>query len=296
MLPAAVLALALAQAAPADLVARGAAELKAGRTEEAERHLAEALRLDPKSVDAYYYLGVLQFLADRLPEALKNLSRAVDLAPARARSWKALGAVHAALGDFKLAEAPFRRACELDPREEAACYYLGRNLYAQNRFEPALEAFRKALAYDAPKNHWMPHRGLGLALEALGRDAEAEAHLREAIRLGPGRWHAEDDPRVDYGVFLFRQGRTREALAPLEAALKDFADSARHRFELGRVLAQLDQLEAAVTHLERAVAVDPRHWAAHLLLGKTYLRLGKVEQAEPHLRIGAKGAAEQEAK
>jgi Flp pilus assembly protein TadD len=273
---------------------RGIADLKAGRFEQAEQALSRAVEQQPDSADAHHHLGVLYLQTGRFDRAAASLARAVKLAPERARSWKALGAAYAAKGDFPAAEGPFRRACELDPAEEAACYYLGRNLYAQNRFSPAVEVFQTALKHEAPANAWRSHRGLALAFEALGQAQDAEQHFLKAIRLSRGRARAEEDPRVDHGVFLMRQGRTVDALPPLEAAVKSHPSSPRARFELGRALAQFGRLDAAVIHLREAVEQDARHWAAHLLLGRTLLRLGRAAEAQPHLAVGSKGASEQE--
>ena len=100
-----------------------------------------------------------------------------------------------------------------------------------------------------------------------------------------------EDPGIDYGVFLFRQGQAEDAVAPLEAALKRHPDAARAYLELGCIELALDRLPEAATHLERALALDRRTCArAHLLLGKVYQRQGKIQAAEEHLRLGAQTA------
>jgi uncharacterized protein HemY len=71
----------------------------------------------------------------------------------------------------------------------------------------------------------------------------------------------------------------------LEAALGEHPDSAAANFELGRVLHYLNELEAAATHLLRAVELGYGA-PAHLLLGKTYLRIGKTQEAHKHLQAG----------
>lgn len=157
-----------------------------------------------------------------------------------------------------------------------------------NRFQPAVEILRGALAAD--RDNPQIHRLLGLSLEALGEIPEAGAALQSAVRLNRvNRGSApDDDPGIDYGVFLFRQGRAEEALAPLESVLKRHPDAQRAHLELGCVLLALDRLPAAESHLERASALDPQSSRAHLLLGRIYMRLGKTEAAEEHLRQGSR--------
>ena len=62
------------------------------------------------------------------------------------------------------------------------------------------------------------------------------------------------------------------------------------QLEFGCVQLALDRLTEAAAHLERALALDPRGARAHLLLGKVYLRQGKTQAAEEHLRLGSQTA------
>jgi Flp pilus assembly protein TadD len=53
--------------------------------------------------------------------------------------------------------------------------------------------------------------------------------------------------------------------------------------ELGRVLLHLNRLDEAAACLEKTVSVEPDNGNAHLLLGQTYLRLGRTSQGEKEL-------------
>ncbi len=268
-------------------------DLEAGRLEAAEQELNLVLRQAPQSPGAHFYLGVVRFRLRRFGEARQALLQAAKLAPTQARVWKALGAVYAAESDFVMAEEPFGKACELDPREEDACFYLARNYYAMNRFEAAVSAFEKALAVD--NKPWRVHGGMALALEGLGRHLEAERHFRRAVKLHTSQGSPDENPRIDLGAFLYKQGRTDEALVELERSVRDSPDSARARFELGRVLFHKDRLKEAESHLEKAVQLQPAHWAAHLLLGKTYYRLGRADLGARHTQAGQTGLLSQPA-
>lgn len=229
--------------------------------------------------------GVKLFSEGKLGAAAATLESTVALHPKDALCWKALGVVYAAQSKFDLAETPLRKACDLNPKLEDACLYYGRVLYLRDRFDTALHVLRGALRND--KRSGRIHRIIALSLEGLGRAPEAEASFQEAIRLERDS-PADEDPGIDYGVFLFRQGRSEAALSPLEAALARHPASPRAHLEWGRALLALDRAEAAVLHLEQAVALNPESSRAHLLLGKAYLRLGKTEAAAEHLRQGSR--------
>lgn len=238
--------------------------------------------------DDWYRQGVEAFQSGRHDAAIAALTEAVRIAPKNAQIWKVLGVVHASRGDYDRANEPFSRACTLAPDLVDACYYYGRNLYALNRFEPALEALRKALPRDG--RPWRVRLGIAQALEALGRDGEAAKEFEAAVRAWgesprEGRGSADFDPRLHQAVFLFRQGKAEEALGPARSAVQEFPNAGRPRFELGRVLYQLGQLDAAAAQLEKAVEFGYGP-PAHLLLGKAYLRLGRAADAEKHLAAG----------
>lgn len=263
-------------------VQRALGHLESGRPAEAEALL---LRL-PESADSQFYLGVARFQMGRPAEAVALLERAARLTPGRAAVWKVLGLARSALGDFQAAEAPFRKACDLDPRNELACYNLGRNLQAQNRHDAAAAAFRKSLQYEREGNRWLVWRALALALEAQGDAAGAERAYGEALRGMPSGVRPADDPRIDWGRFLFRQGRLDEALKPLQGAAAAHDAFAPAQFEVARVLVQIGRFDTAASYLERAIAADPKHSAAHLLLGHVYSRLGRKPEAEKALQAG----------
>ena len=236
-----------------------------------------------------YRTGIRLFSERQSAAALEALERSVQLRPDYAAAWKALGVVSAAGGDYERAEKPFRMACQLQPDLPDACLYYGRALYLLNRFSPALEVLRPALQ-NHPDNAQI-YRLIALSSEALGETSEAGAAFQKAVLLNrgspPNQGPPNEDPGIDYGVFLYRQGRAEEAVDPLESVLKRYPTASRAHLELGCVLLALDRLPQAETHLEQAVALDSQSGRAHLLLGKVYLRLGKPEAGERQLRQGS---------
>lgn len=217
--------------------------------------------------------------------AIIAFQRAVESKPDYAPAWKSLGVAYATRGDFDRAEAPFRNACERQASLPDACLYYGRTLYLLNRFHQAIPVLRRVVE-KAPRNA-EGYRLLALSLEALGQAPAAGDAYREAVRLyreSP----ADEDPGIDYGVYLTRQGHADDAIRPLEDALKRHSKSGRAHLELGCTLLALDRLAEAAAQLERAVELNPQSGRAHLLLGKAYQRLGKPEAAEEHLRQGSR--------
>jgi Flp pilus assembly protein TadD len=233
-----------------------------------------------QDAEALYRSGVRLFAEKKADAAIVALRQSVAIRPDHAATWTALGVVYASRGDYESAEVPFRNACERQPGLEDACLYYGRALYLLDRFPQAIDVLRRAVVSGGNAE---AHRLLGLSLEALGQRAEAGKEFRTAIGLArDGR--PDEDPGIDYGVYLFRGGNAEQAVAVLEAAVKRHPDSARGYLELGCVLLALDRVREAAAQLERSVELNTGASRAHLLLGKAYLRLGKTEAGEVQLK------------
>ena len=128
-----------------------------------------------------------------------------------ARAWKLLGMTYAAEEKYNLAEPAFYRSCTLNNGEENACYYLARTNFTLGRTEKALQFYKLALpAAGAGRGRVL--LGIALAYEATAATETAEQYYLQAIHAG------EEHARVDYGLFLFKNGRGAESLATLEKA------------------------------------------------------------------------------
>ncbi len=160
--------------------------------------------------DTAFDRGLEAFRRRDFTAAEREFLQAVRERPANARAHKFLGMVYVAQERFQPAEEPLRKACALNPREENACYYLGRVYYNLNRFEESEKVFDATLQIAAGRGRTL--HGLALTLEAMGKNSEAEQRYKESIQAG------EKAALTDFGMFLFRQGRTEESLAALRRA------------------------------------------------------------------------------
>jgi tetratricopeptide (TPR) repeat protein len=89
-----------------------------GRTEEAELHLRDAVRLDPTLAQSQYQLGSLLETRGELKQGLAHLSRAAELDPADPKPHYALGRLYRRQGDEERALAALRRFSELEEKRK----------------------------------------------------------------------------------------------------------------------------------------------------------------------------------
>lgn len=101
---------------------------------------------------------------------------------------------------------------------------------------------------------------------------------------------AEEDESLardeDYsaGIVALQAGNHTAALLRFQAALKRFPEAANLHNELGFAHRKLGQYEKAFVHYRRALAIDPRHRAAHEYIGEAYLAVDDLAGAERHLK------------
>ncbi len=170
---------------------------------------------DNKNALYPYWLGRLDYDAQHYPEAIHRFEQAVTLDPAMARAYDSLG----------------------------LCYFY------QNQTGPAIKSFQTAIDLDqvAPYPSPWPYINLATTLEFLGRPKEAEANLRQALRL---------DPKL--------------AVA---------------HYQLGNVLEHQGRLEAAVPEMQEAIRLDENYAQPHIALAQIYKRLGRQDAANEEVKI-----------
>lgn len=96
---------------------------------------------------------------------------------------------------------------------------------------------------------------------------------------------AYEEPFFFYGELLVRRGENEEAIPYLRQAIQNRTDYVPARVTLSRALMNLKRWPEAISELEQAVHLDPRHPQPHLLLSQVYSRLGDETRAKTEKEI-----------
>lgn len=236
------------EARPADLTALivlARAEAALGRFEAAYRAFLGALRQDPKSVDALYYVGMT---AGVLAEA--EYQRLLALAPGSARAHQLRAESLEAQGRRPEAEAEWKAALEVNPNSVEALVALGDLGRAQLRLVEALGYYARAASL-APGNFDVTY-GTGVCHLFRGERAKALESFREALRLEPDSASA----RLALGTALLQSGQGEAAVAELEAAIALRPRMRQAHYQLGRAyqsLGRTAEAEAAFAKVKELV-------------------------------------------
>lgn len=186
----------------------------AGEPDAAETAYRRTLERDPSRQEALLALSGLLIARGQPAEARDLLLRGLGRSPDRADAWDALGLALLGLGDPAIALTAFVEAQRLAP---AVLDYVlhGLDAAAAAGMTEAEEA-RLALICAANPADPVPRAGLGVALERLGRRAEAIDSLLIAAALAP----EAKLPALLLGGVLARSNRLREAEAALARAIE----------------------------------------------------------------------------
>lgn len=171
---------------------------------------------------------------------------------------------------------PQPAATPADPRRRASVrLQLASSYFAQREFRIALEEAQ--LAIQADPNLADAYGLLGLIYMELDQRAEADANFSRALRLAP------DSPELanNYGWFLCRSGRTKEALELFEraAANRMYSTPALALQNAGVCLFDQRDLRGAESYLRRSFEMDASPALIKFQLARVYLALGEVERA-----------------
>jgi choline-sulfatase len=128
---------------------------------------------------------------------------------------------------------------------------------------------------------------LGVARCRQRRYAEAIGPLRKAITLQPDAVMAH----YEMGIALFETGDLKTSAGHFDIVVSKMPKFADAHFSLASVYARIERVADAVRELGEALALDPAHYRANLLLGRILSLQGQAAAAVTHLEKAAASPA-----
>jgi Flp pilus assembly protein TadD len=246
------------EANPSDLKAR--LELarhyqRAGYPEIAIEHGRLACERAPESVEAHVALARMLREEHRPAEGAKELQKFAATHEKAVQVWGWIGLLQDEAGDWKAGEAAHRKAVELEPGRDDLRNNLGYCLLRQGRNEEAAAEFREAVRINPQSLIASDNLGLALA-----------GNAKEAVL----NWQSVADPATAHNnlaVALIEAGKYAEARQEIAVAL---GYDGRHA--------------AALSNLQLIARLDGK--AAEIPAKKPETRLARMKAAWRHLLWG----------
>lgn len=218
--------------------------------------------------------GLKALEEERYEAAAQAFEKAIEADPEDYGSLFNLAFAYTMLGKKREAIAGYEKVLALKPGLYQAELNLGILLLDEKDAERAIPHLRAA-AEQKPAE-FRPNYYLAEALYMKGDDAGAEQYYRKAAEIDP----AAPDVQIGLGRAVFNQGRYEEAEAYYRRAAELDPQYKGYLLELGTRYEEKDKAEAAIRiyrlFLDKAVVQER--------LGHLLLRLGRAEEALPHLQ------------
>ena len=193
-----------------------------------------------------------------------------------------------AMEEFLNAEK-YKKTADLYFSMGQACYKLKRN-------ELALEYFDKSLMVD--RNFSSSNVGKGIVLADMGKYEEALAQFNTALHNI--LFHEPEMAYYYIGLTYLAMNDKEKAVTNLRTAISLKPEFLLPYFQLALVYNDLKNYEAAIGVLKTLLGYVPDSPDTHLLLGKTYLKLGQPAAAEIEfkevIRLAPESASGREAR
>lgn len=225
--------------------------LERGALEAAARSFRELLASRPAHLDSH--LGLAQALErlGRAEEAVEALVNASQQLPDEAEIYRRLGHLLAGLNSWEGAELCYAALCRLQPQSPAGHYNRGVALQELGRAAEAIEAFEHAIGLNP--GYAAAYLGLGLIYQQQQAFEAALLAFDCATELAPDRMQG----RLERARTLVRMGRFADAQAALDNLLALQPGDAEAWNLRGIACKQLGQGEAALAAYDRALAARP---------------------------------------
>jgi protein O-mannosyl-transferase len=151
--------------------------------------------------------------------------------------------------------------------------------WRQCRMYDNAETFYRTILAENP-DCWLASSNLGNVLAGSGRTTEAVAEYEAALRLVP------DSAGIHYdlGDAFVHSGRLPEGVAQYREAIRLKPDDGMAQTRLAGVLVTLGRPAEAIPHYEEAVRLMPNDAEAELTLGSLLGQAGRVPEAVAHMQ------------
>lgn len=231
----------------------GAARIKAvrGDVATADTDVAAVLAKDPKELEALLLKGDLARTKGSNPAAIAAYEAAVKESPRNFTARLGLTGAYIANRQFDLAQQQVDELKKQQPKQPGVNYMDALIAFNKKDLTRANDAISLSLA--AAPNSGLAQLLAGTISTALNQPEQAEAHLREAIRLNPGSIYAR---RLLTSLYL-RQRQAQKAEEVLGPALAAQPNDAKLIGLAGEVALAKGDFTSASQYFDQAGKINP---------------------------------------
>lgn len=266
----------------ADPIAEARSLLDAGKIQESETILRSYLAANPSAADAHFLLGYALFRDQRSKESLAEFTAGAKFRRPRADELKIVAGDYVMLGDYSDADKWFSQVVSETPNDADAWYLLGRTKYNENEFAAAISNFERAITLHL--KFVEAENNIGLSWKELNDYDRARAAFETAI-LWQGGAPVDAQPFLNLGTLLADEHKDNEAVPYLTKAVALSPGNPTAHEELGKTYLAMNKLPDAQAELEKAITLAPDVSALHYKLAQILRKEGSIDRAQQEFAL-----------
>jgi tetratricopeptide (TPR) repeat protein len=252
----------------------------------AEKLLLAEINRDPHSPRAarlLAYVGTVYFLNQDYLGAAVAWKKSGGIAQLDPKLRFSLAMAYVRLAHPDWARKELESLAALNESDALYPYWLGRLDYAGHEYNRAIRNFQHAIALDPRMAR--AYDNLGLCYYYQNQNDLAVSNYEKAIELGRGSEHPSAWPYLNLAITQQFLNRLADAEKNLREAIRLDPSFAKAHFQLGTVLEDQGELEAALAELREAARLDSAYAEPHMAMARINHKLGRETEARDEVQI-----------
>ncbi len=223
-----------------------------GYYDDADAILYNAIKINPKDINAYSLLVVSLAKQNKLDPAQSKIDNLIEKYPKNSNIHYAQGIVY------------YQRTTSSNME------YITNS---QKLVNDSLNEFKKAIELDS--NNARAYNAAGVISLKLEKYDDATNYFKKAITIDPSYSTALDN----IGTLDFINAKYSEAESKFKDALKYNSKNSTAMYHLAQISMQKNDYNSAITYLNNALSINPSSYAIYNLLGRAYTAQGNISAA-----------------
>ena len=225
------------------------AYVDAGRTEDAEKFLADTVAQNPKYYEARVLLAQVQRADGRTEEALATLQAAIEMEPLRSEAYESAYGAYVLAGRRAEAGDIIEQAVAAVPDNDGLQILRADYKIAVGDADAAIAIYETILAR-RPGDPIVANN-----IASLLSDRDDQESIARAVAAAAPLKNSDNPYFIDtYGWALYRSGRASEGIEALEKAVRVAPALVEARYHLGVALLETGQVERGKAELKTVIA------------------------------------------
>jgi tetratricopeptide (TPR) repeat protein len=239
----------------------------------------QAIRLNPKWPEGWWFLGQMQYSTDSYAGARDSLTHYIDLTPNATAALALRGLSEFEIGEYSQSLADIQRSLSLgaanQPHNELILRFHEALLLTRlGRFEDAVQSYRYFARNGISSPEILGGLGLaGLRKPLFPKDVEVS---QQSLFLAAGN-----------AAFQFMAGNENTARESFQGLFQQFPSSSDAHYLYGYLLFPKDP-DKAVAEFKRSVEIEPSNAVAQAMVAWSYLVRGNALEAAPYAERAVK--------